>query len=66
MKKTDALKRILEEQKEIDKDNFEREVRNLVYAIQEKSDELRRLKKELTELTFEESPIPDVVDCMDE
>ena len=58
MKKSEALK-------EENDHSFEREVESLVWAIEKKSQELRELKKELTELTYEEIKIPDVSDCIE-
>ena len=65
MDKAAALKKIIERKKEEDATNFEREVESLVWAIECKSRELRELKKALTELTFKETPIPDVSDCIE-
>ena len=65
MDKAAALKKIIERKKEEDATNFERRVESLVWAIECKSQELRELKKALTELTFKETPIPDVSDCIE-
>jgi len=66
MNKADALKKAVERKKEKNTRNFEDEVESLVWAIEKKSQELRDLKKKLTELTFEEIKIPDVSDCLKE
>jgi peptidoglycan hydrolase CwlO-like protein len=65
MNKADALKKAIERKKEENDKNFEREVESLVWSIEHTSQKLRDLKKELTELTFEEIPIPDVSDCIE-
>ena len=65
MKKSEALKKVIERKKEENDHSFEREVESLVWAIEKKSQELRELKKELTELTYEEIKIPDVSDCIE-
>ena len=64
MNKTEALKRAIERKKEENAKEFEREVESLVWTIEKKSQELRNLKRKLTELTFEEIDIPDVLDCI--
>jgi len=66
MNKTEALKRAIERKKEENAKEFEREVESLVWTIEKKSQELRNLKRKLTELTFEEIDIPDVLDCIKE
>jgi len=66
MNKEEALKRVIERKKEEDAKNFEMKVEELVWAIERKSQELRQLKKELTELTFKETAVPDVSDCLGE
>ena len=66
MNKADALKKIIERKKEEDARRFECKVEELVWAIETKSNELRELKKKLTELTYKETPIPDVSDCMED
>jgi len=66
MNKTDALKKAIERKKEENAKEFEREVESLVWSIEKKSQELRNLKKKLTELTFEEIEIPDVSDCLED
>ena len=38
----------------------------MVWEIEKKSQDLRDLKKELTELTYKEIPVPDVSDCIGE
>jgi hypothetical protein len=65
MNKVEALKKAIERKKEDNAKNFERKVEALVWTIEKKSQELRDLKKELTELTFEEIDIPDVSDCLE-
>jgi hypothetical protein len=65
MNKHDALKRAIERKKEDHDREFERKVESLVWAIERKSQELRELKKELTELTYQEVEIPDVSDCIE-
>jgi len=65
MKKSEALKKVIERRKEKNDNSFERKVESLVWAIGEKSQELRELKKKLTELTYEEIKIPDVSDCIE-
>ena len=65
MNKSEALKKAIERKKEENARNFESEVESLVWAIEKKSQELRDLKKKLTELTFEEVEIPDVSDCIE-
>jgi len=66
MNKADALIKAIERKKEENDKEFECEVEGLVWAIEKKSQELRDLKKKLTELTFEEIKIPDVSDCLKE
>ena len=64
MNKTEALKRVIERKKEEHEKNFEHKVEDLVWAIEEKSQELRELKKQLTELQYKDVNIPDVKDCL--
>lgn len=66
MNKAEALKKAIERRKEEADESFGRKVESLVWSIEKKSQELRDLKKELTELTFEEVIIPDVSDCIEE
>ena len=66
MNKAEALKKVIERKKEESARAFENEVETLVWAIEKKSNELRKLKKRLTELTYEEVEIPDVSDCIGE
>ena len=66
MNKADALIKAIERKKEENDKEFACEVEGLVWAIEKKSQELRDLKKKLTELTFEEIKIPDVSDCLKE
>ena len=66
MNKTEALKKAIERKKADNAKDFEYNVESLVWAIEKKSQELRDLKKKLTELTFEEIDIPDVSDCIKE
>ena len=66
MNKADALKKAIERKKEAHEKDFERTVETLVWTIEQKSQELRELKKDLTELTYEEPIIPDVSDCISE
>ena len=63
MNKLKALENIIKRKKEENDSNFEKRVESLVWAIEAKSQELRNLKKELTELTYQEVTIPDVSDC---
>ena len=65
MKKTEALNKIIKRKQEENDSSFEREVESLVWAIENKSNELRKLKKELTKLTYEDITIPDVSECLD-
>lgn len=64
MNKADALKKVIARRKEQNDEDFERQVESLVWAIENTSQELRDLKKELLELTYKEIPVPDVLDCM--
>ena len=64
MNKAEALKKALERKKEQNDMDFERKVESLVWDIEKTSQRLRDLKKELTELTYEEVDIPDVSDCI--
>ena len=64
MDKAEALKKALERKKEQNDMDFERKVESLVWDIEKTSQRLRELKKELTELTYEEVDIPDVSDCI--
>ena len=59
MNKSDALKQAIENRKVIADRDFTDKVESLVWSIERKSRELRDLKKELTELTYEEITIPD-------
>ena len=65
MNKLDALKKVIERKKEQNMDNFEKEVGSLVWEIENTSQRLKELKKQLTELTFEEINIPDLSDCIE-
>ena len=65
MNKVEALKKVIERKKEANTRDFENEVESLVWEIERKSQELRELKKKLTELQYEEPEIPDVSDCME-
>ena len=65
MNKTEALKKAIERKKEQNDQQFEAEVESLVWNIEATSRKLRELKKELTELTYEEIPVPDVSDCIE-
>jgi len=66
MNKAEALQKAMERKKEDTDKAFERKVEGLVWDIERKSQELRDLKKELTELTYEEPTIPDVSDCIED
>ena len=66
MNKADALKKIIEDRKEKDARDFTNKVEALVWDIETASEKLRELKKQLTELTFTETPIPDISDCIEE
>ena len=64
MNKAEALKNAIERKKEENARQFENKVESLVWKIEQTSQNLRDLKRELTELTYEEIPIPDVSDCL--
>lgn len=66
MKKSEAIQKAIQKKKDNNDLSFERQVESLIWAIENKSKELRYLKKELTELTYEEVTIPDVSDCIKE
>jgi len=66
MNKSEALRKAIEKKKKENIENFEELVESLVWKIENKSQELRDLKKELKELTFEDVDIPDVSDCIEE
>jgi hypothetical protein len=65
MNKAEALKKAIERSKEINDQDFEDKVASLVWDIERTSQHLRDLKKELTELTYKEVPVPDLSDCME-
>ena len=62
MDKHEALKKAIEKKREQNAARFADKVESLVWAIEKKSQELRDLKKELTELSYEEIDIPDISD----
>ena len=57
MDKETAIKEAYEKRKEQSEDNFQADVENLVCAIEETSNKLRKLKTRLTELEYEEPEI---------
>jgi hypothetical protein len=65
MDKELAVKEAIERAKEQNDKVFARKVENLVWDIERTSQQLRDLKTQLTELTFEEITVPDVSDCME-
>jgi len=65
MNKAEAIKKAIERKKEENLRYFEKDVESLVWEIEKTSQKLRKLKKDLTELTFKEIDIPDVSDCLE-
>ena len=65
MKKSEALQKTIKRKKDQNEKDFEHKVGRLIWAIEDKSQELKDLKKELTELTYKEIEIPDILDCIE-